>query len=149
MIILLAVACLQAEGESPLAALLSTLEKAQVTFYNLDPASQGAVPPGRKRLHLWAVLQTKALSDPEASAVRTTLADKELHANTGAKCFEPGLAFRFQLEARTVDFVICLKCRWIYVFEGDKQNLTLAISPAGVAALTKLYQQHVNTEAKK
>ena len=76
--------------------------------------------------------------------------DEGRSAGLGAKCFEPGLGFRFKAGEKSFELVICLRCSWIYVYKGGEDLATTwALSKEGVERLKKFYLSQVGEPGKK
>lgn len=133
------------------AELLKGVGKAEVTYFRVDPASEGKGKADG--LRGWVVLERKPLKEAKTvEEVRSILTDPKTYAQFGAKCFLPGMGFRFKGEAKSFDLVICLKCSWIYAYTGAEDTLTYsswALSEAGVKRLFAFYQAQGEAPAKK
>jgi hypothetical protein len=128
-------------------ALLKGAEQAAVVFRQLDPETPPG--PGRKQLHGWTVVREQALDAKKREEVRAILLDGSTYGELGAKCFIPGMGLTFTPEGSPFDLVICLKCSWIYVYQGKPElKHSWALSPAGVERLMKLYLSQAG-DAKK
>jgi hypothetical protein len=128
--------------------LLKGMEQAEVTHFRLDPASGGKAKGDA--LRGWMILQRKALKEAkDVAEVRAILSDPKTYAEMGAKCFEPGMGFRFKGVDKSFDLVICLKCSWIYVYVGDEHKGSWALSKEGVARLLAFYQAQGGGDVKK
>jgi len=61
----------------------------------------------------------RAIADALKSAVNS--ASGEVYG-----CFWPRHAVRVVSKGRTVDYLICFECEWVYVYEGSSENKTHA-----------------------
>jgi len=109
-----------------------------VTFFRVASSPRKEGP----RLREWPILQTKELDFNASEDVRSVLLSADTYAETGAKCFEPGLAFRFRSGGGEVDLIVCLQCNWIYVY-GNFETRYWALSDRGKSRLLKIYETHV------
>jgi len=132
-------------------ALLAGTETATVTFYTIDPVS-GHTPPEKRQgayLRDWKILQEKVLRDPrDVQRIRSILSSSGTYGTEAFHCFDPGLGFRFQTESRRIELVICLACRQIYAYEGDRRKFWI-LSESGVKKLYEVYETHAETNSKK
>jgi hypothetical protein len=129
--------------------MLQGIEHAPATFFKLDPHS--GTPESKKRggpfLRDWTILQEKPLDATAADEVRSILTSQGSYSDTGAKCFEPGLGFRFNRRGSVVDFIVCLACRWIHACEGDQTSFW-ALSESGVDRLMGIYTKQTAADPK-
>ncbi len=62
-------------------------------------------------------------------------------SSSGASaCFEPRHAIRVKHKGTTYDFMICFKCRAIWIYDGDEQLETIGISGAAEPTLDEILQ---------
>jgi len=123
--------------------LLEGTKGTRATFFRVSP-----VPGGEgSNLRNYRILQQKTLEVKTTDEIRALLTDPETYSEMGAKCFEPGMGFRFSRGGSDLDLVICLQCSWIYAYEGSEFK-SWALGQSGVAALLKVYQAH-SDESKR
>jgi hypothetical protein len=91
----------------------------------------------------WPVLERRQLDDATAKLVRDAVSDDaNLHGDTGVKCFDPGLGFRFGRAGDEVEVLICLHCKNAYFYRGTGRDLAggkKAVTEAGVEAFGHLH----------
>ena len=129
--------------------LLKAVGKAEVTYFRVDPESEGKGKTDG--LRGWVVLERKPLKEAKTvDEVRSILTDPKTCEPFGTKCYLPGMGFRFKGETKSFDLVICLKCSWIYAYAGADDTLThsWALSEAGVEKLLAFYKAQ-GADAKK
>lgn len=132
------------EAASAAQSFLRRYALADITFYQVDPASEGHSSTPNKALHGWTILLEKSITDRrEIQEVLRTLGDPTTYSGMGAKCFEPGLGLRFKEAKGEGDLVICLKCFWIYYYEEGRLVDTWGLSQAGVDRLMAFYLAQV------
>lgn len=125
-------------------------EKAEVTFFQLDPRTDGRADKAKQKLFWsWIILQEKALKeDKSVEDLKEVLADPKSFGGPAFDCFDPGLAFRFKLENDVGEMVICLACSRIYSHRGEKKY-GWELSREGGRRLMKIYRVHVPEDKAK
>lgn len=132
---------------------IATLKAPALTAYKITSEDKSFEfdKDNEKQIYGWTILQTNKIDDKTILA-RTIeiLTDKKSYTGPGAKCFEPGFAFRFKQDDKQYAFVICLQCNWVYATDG-KEQYQWPLGAEGKAALKKLYADifFVEREAKK
>ena len=116
-------------------ALLTGLEKAEITFYRLDPNVRGREVKG-EAFHGYPVLDKKPYKDePE---LRALLTDPKSYGKLPAACFDPGMGFLIKGEKVEVDLVICLDCQRVVAYRGETDHRWV-LSDGGNDRLRKIY----------
>lgn len=130
-----------------LAAALVSMPNAKAIFCRLDPAGLGKdADPKIPQMHGYAILEEKELTAKDRDELVAILTREATHSDTGAKCFDPGMAARFSSGAETIEVVICLRCHWAYWY--GKESPVLALSSAGTKELAVFYEKFYPTAKK-
>lgn len=117
------------------ASLLTGLEKAEITFYRLDPNVRGREVKG-EAFHGYPVLDKKQYQgEPE---LRALLTDPKSYGKLPAACFDPGMGFLIKGEKVEVDLVICLDCQRVVADRGETSHQWV-LSDVGNDRLRKIY----------
>lgn len=129
---------------------LAGLKNPKVEVFRVKPLDQTMIADkdDETMVYGWPILERKTAAKAEdIAAITQALTDPDSYSNIGAKCFDPGLAFRFSAQGKSIAFVICLECKWVYEMDGKTME-TVAISKVGDGALLKLYTQYFGEPRK-
>lgn len=118
----------------------------ELELYSLDPNSRDPSTDlnetdkaDKTKVHGWKVLGKTTVKNAETRQ-KLVAAVKQDVASAGkfAECFSPRHAIRAQHEGKTVDLVICFKCRWMYVYIDGKAVADLVIATSSGPLLNKV-----------
>jgi hypothetical protein len=122
-------------------------EKLEVTLYKIDAENSGGEAKEKgDRLRGYKILAEKKLDDPKEIAGVLKLL-QESGSPVAANCFTPGMGFRIKSEKGLIEFVICLKCNWDYVYV-DKEHVQISLTQETVKGLLKVYETHFGKVAE-
>jgi hypothetical protein len=129
--------------------LLEGTEHSPVTFFRIDPHSGNPGDKARRGPFLrdWTILQEKSLDAKTIEDVRSILTREGSYSDCGARCFDPGLGFRFKRGGSDVDLVICLDCLWVHAYAGDERTIW-ALSRSGAERLMGIYKTQAAPDPK-
>lgn len=115
-------------------------DKAEVTIYHIDSSDEKPKEGDkRERFHGFPILGHKECPAESVAKVIATLSDAKSYKNEYAKCFEPGLAFRFKKGDKVLDLVICLMCNYVKYYDGEKSEMW-PLSKEGNAKLLQVFK---------
>jgi hypothetical protein len=129
---------------------IAAIKNAKVEVFQIKPLdkSMDADKDNETMLYGWPIVARTIVKDAaDVASITQILTDPQTYSHVGARCFFPGLAFRYSAGDTNVTFVICLDCKWVYEMDGKTQQ-TCALSDEGKAALLKQYEKYF-AEAKK
>lgn len=123
------------------AELLQGMEKGRVTWIQLAPFH---IESKGRKVQDYPVVHEKDLVDPGTlDAFRSIVTSPWTYSDTTYMCFDPGMAFRFKTQDRELEFVICLACARIRIWENNvEQNGRWFLSGRGIANLLRIYEAH-------
>ncbi len=108
-------------------------------LYWLDPSAKANQSDAS--LYRWKVLGKTLIKDamPRSHLVEAIESDIE-RGKEYAECFEPRHAIRASYEGKTVDLVICYRCRWMYVYVDEKRVADIVIATKSTSLFDKHYR---------
>jgi hypothetical protein len=120
-------------------AWLQGLEKAEVTFYKVDPKSRGR-DEKKDAFHGYAVLDRRPFN--QVADLLAILKDPKTFQKLPTSCFDPGMGFRFKAGDVEADLLVCLDCSKIKASKGDLLD-SWNLSKEGNERFLKLYESMV------
>jgi hypothetical protein len=127
------------KGASTESSSFFTLEPHELRFS--DKLTTGPL------LQDWKILSEKTLNSTETAEALALLTAESTYTDMGAKCFDPGMGFRFRRGNSYLEFVICLNCRWVYAYVRG-ERFYWALSNKGKEHLLRIYKSHVSPDSK-
>jgi hypothetical protein len=115
------------------------LPPGQVVGYKLNGHYDfrgAASQPGQLRSS--GILESHLLTDEQGVRLRNLLAAPASFGGEGMRCFNPGMGFSIGMGSEMVEVLVCLRCYWAYLFQGD-QAMHEALSKTGHAKLAGFY----------
>lgn len=122
--------------------LVAGLEASGGTFYRLDPTSEPTLKPTGPEFHGWKVLGEQPLKEAEVRELLDLLASGTTYGRDNIRGFEPGMAFRLRADSRTLDLIVCLRCRKFLTHQGSEIR-SWNLSRTGCSRFEALYKAHV------
>lgn len=101
----------------------------RLELFSLDPAMPDEKP--KNGFHEWKVLGSTVVKDAKTQAALVAALQKGIaESNVVASCFDPRHGLRATQGGKTVDLVICFRCRSIEVHRGDQRSFVwVTVSP--------------------
>lgn len=131
------------KGTAP--SIKASALKGGLVAYRLDPSRHVVHRSGEPTpvsFHEHAIAEEKPVADARlAERIRQTLDDDATYGNETVMCFEPGMGFRIGEGADQADYVICLKCVKLHLFQGQKEMQAYDFSELGALNLGVIYRE--------